>query len=103
VHKQLRPFVAGGFAIVFLSGGLLFWAEAATVMQSPPWPFKFLFIFLAGLNALYFELVIVKRPEGRGTRGFIPRGVKYAGLASMGLWTLAIICGRLVAYIPKWP
>ncbi len=103
VHKQLRPYVFGGFAIVFLSGGLLFWAEAATVMQSPPWPFKFLFILLAGLNAAYFEFVTVKRPQGRGTFALIPRGVKYAGVASIGLWTLAIICGRLVAYIPKWP
>ena len=93
----------GGFAVVFLSGGLLFWAEAATVMGSPPWPFKFLFIALAGLNAAYFEWVTVKRPPGRGSVGFIPRAVRYAGLASIGLWTLTIVCGRLVAYIPRWP
>lgn len=102
VLHGLRPFVLSGFALVFLSGGLLFWAEAATVSASPAWIFKFAFIGLAGLNALYFEFVIARRPEALTERPTLPRGVKYAGLASLAIWTLVIICGRLIAYIPHW-
>jgi hypothetical protein len=101
--QGLRPYVLWGFGLVFVSGGLLFWAEAAEVVASPAWVFKFAFIGLAGLNASYFEFVIARRPgalaPGRKT---LPRGVRYAGLASLTIWTLVIICGRLIAYLPHW-
>jgi hypothetical protein len=102
VLHGLRPYVLSGFVLVFLSGGLLFWAEAATVIKSPAWVFKFAFIGLAGLNALYFEFVIARRPDALVDRPILPRGVRYAGLASLTIWTLVIICGRLIAYLPNW-
>jgi hypothetical protein len=103
VLHGLRPYVLSGFALVFLSGGLLFWAEAATVIASPAWVFKFAFIGLAGLNALYFELAIARRPGALSPeRGTLPRPAKLAGLASLTLWTLVVICGRLLAYLPHW-
>ena len=103
VLHGLRPYVLCGFALVFLSGGLLFWAEAAEVIASPAWVFKFAFIGLAGLNALYFEFVIARRPGALSPeRGSLPRGVKLAGLASLTIWTLVVICGRLIAYLPHW-
>jgi len=103
VIHGLRPYVLCGFALVFISGGLLFWAEAAEVIASPAWVFKFAFIGLAGLNAAYFEFVISKRPGALSPeRAQLPRGVKFAGLASLAIWTLVIICGRLIAYLPHW-
>ncbi|MEJ1962338.1 MAG: hypothetical protein WDO56_12655 [Gammaproteobacteria bacterium] len=35
-------------------------------------------------------------------RPLLPRNVKYAGAASLVLWTLVIICGRLIPYLPHW-
>jgi hypothetical protein len=103
VLHGLRRYVLCGFALVFISGGLLFWAEAAEVIASPAWVFKFAFIGLAGLNALYFEFVISKRPDALSTqRTSLPRGVRWAGAASLAIWTLVIICGRLIAYLPHW-
>lgn len=103
VLHGLRPYVLSGFALVFLSGGLLFWAEAAEVIASPAWVFKFAFIGLAGLNALYFEFVLARRPGALSPeRDSLPRGVKLAGLASLTIWTLVVICGRLIAYLPHW-
>lgn len=101
VLSALRPYVLIGFALTFLSGALVFWSEAATVIESPLWTLKLLLITLGGLNALYFELVIGRRPEVVANRQPLPRGVRYAGLASMTIWTLVIICGRLLAYIPR--
>lgn len=101
VLHQLRPYVLSGFALTFISGGLVFWSEAATVMVSPLWAAKILLILLGGLNALYFEIVIARRPEVVENHTPLPSSVRYAGLASMTIWTVVIICGRLLAYLPR--
>jgi len=101
VLRQLRPYVLGGFAVTFLSGGLLFWSEAATVMASPLWTAKILLILLGGLNALYFELVIGRRPEVAHDHAPLPRSVRFAGMASLTIWTTTIVFGRLLAYLPR--
>lgn len=102
VLHGLRPFVLGGFAAIFASGALLFWSEAATVVASPPFPFKLAFILLGGLNALYFEFVLARQPAVVENRPLLPRNVRLAGFASILLWTLVIVCGRLIPYIPQW-
>jgi len=102
ILRQLRPFVLAGFMAVFVSGGLLFWAEAATVLASPAFPFKMVFIAFAGCNALYFELVIARRADMQGPGDVLPRAAKLAGSASLVLWSLVIIFGRLIPYLPRW-
>jgi hypothetical protein len=102
VIHHLRLYVLVGFALVFLSGGLLFWSEASTLIASPAFPFKMLFMVLAGINALYFELVLAKQDAVQENRPLLPRNVKLAGAASLFLWTLVIVCGRLIPYLPRW-
>jgi hypothetical protein len=92
----------GGFALVFVTGSILFCAEASAVLESPATPFKFAFMALAGLNALYFERVVAKDPALAESSLAPPRAARLAGLTSLGLWTLVIVCGRLIAYIPHW-
>ena len=102
VLHHLRPYVLGGFAAIFVSGALLFWSSAARMLESPAFVFKMLFILLAGINALVFELGIVPRqPAPLGTSA-LPRSFRIAGLASLALWTLTIVCGRLIPYLPTW-
>lgn len=98
---QLRPLVLGGFALIFISGILLFWSEAATVITSPALPVKFLFIAIAGLNALYFELKLAKQPAVLENQPVLPSNVRYAGLASLFSWSVVIIAGRLIPYLPS--
>lgn len=98
---QLRPLVLGGFALIFLSGALLFWSEAATVIRSPAFPVKFLFIAIAGVNALYFELKLAKQPAVVENRPALPKNVRYAGLASLASWSAVIVAGRLIPYLPN--
>ncbi len=66
IHRQLRPFVFGGFTIVFLSGGLLFWAEAATVMQSPPLAIQVPVHLAGGTERAVFR--VRDRQAARGAR-----------------------------------
>ena len=99
---QLRWYVLVGFALIFLSGGLLFVAEASTLLASPPFAFKVGLIFVGGANALYFEFVIAKQSPIQEGHAVLPRNVKWAGATSLVSWTLVIICGRLIPYIPAW-
>jgi len=98
--RQLRPWVLSGFAVTFASGLLLFSAEGATIAVSPAFPAKFLFIFLAGLNALYFEFRLAGLAPVQENQPTLPKRIRFAGLASIGLWVLVIISGRLIPYLP---
>lgn len=100
VLHQLRPWVLGGFAAIFASGILLFWSEAATVIQSPAFPVKLLFILIGGINALYFELKLAKQQEVVDNQPVLPKNVRYAGFASLASWAVVIIAGRLIPYLP---
>lgn len=102
VVEQFRPYALVGFVVVFITGGLVFWSEAATVIVSPLWAAKFALIPLAGLNALYFEFVIARRPDYLASGAVPPRSARVAGAASLTLWVLVVICGRLLPYIPHW-
>jgi hypothetical protein len=102
LHRQLQPYVFAGFATIIAAGILLFISEASVVIVSPPWPFKAFFFGLATVNALYFEFVIARRPDALPELGRLPRPVRYAAFASLSLWVLVIVCGRLIPYIPQW-
>jgi hypothetical protein len=102
LHRQLQPYVFGGFGIIIAAGLLLFLSEATAVIVSPPWPFKAFFFVLAAANALYFEFVIARRSHFLPERGRLPNAVRYAAFASLLLWVLVIVCGRLIPYIPHW-
>jgi hypothetical protein len=98
--RHLRPYVIGGFIAVFVSGGLLFWSAAARMLESPAFVAKMVFMLFAGVNALYFELVIARRAPVKENHDIVPSSVRYAGFASLSLWTLVVVCGRLIPYIP---
>jgi hypothetical protein len=102
LHRQLQPYVFGGFGIIIAAGVLLFLSEATAVIVSPPWPFKAFFFVLATANALYFEFVIARRSNSFPDRGRLPNSVRCAAFASLLLWVLVIVCGRLIPYIPHW-
>lgn len=98
VWKQVMPVAAVGFSLVFLTGGLLFWAEAITAYDSVHFWIKLGLIFLAGLNAVYFELVTHKGIEAWDNDAIPPRRARIAGFVSLVLWTAVIVTGRTMAY-----
>ena len=101
VLHELRPWVLGGFATIFITGGLLFIAEASSLVGNRAFLVELIFIACAALNAAYFEFVIARRHASAGLSTPPPVAVRTAALASLTLWTLVIVCGRLIPYLPS--
>jgi len=98
VWKQVVPVAGVGFALMFITGGLLFWAEAITAYNSVHFWIKLGLILLAGLNAGYFEFVTSRSIQVWDSDPIPPLKVRIAGLASLILWIAIITTGRTMAY-----
>lgn len=101
ILHQLRYWVIGGFIGTFVSGGFLFWAEAATIIENPAFIVKILFVVLGCANALWFEFRWGRSVTQWGEQKALPTAVKYAGLASLTLWTIVIISSRFIPYLSQ--
>jgi len=98
VLQQLRPILLIGFVLTFISGILLTFAAGPGLVATPLFPLKLLFIFLAGLNALWFEFKFGRTVATWGNDPVFPTGTKTAGWISLISWTLVVIFGRLIPY-----
>jgi hypothetical protein len=98
VLQALRPWLLAGFAMMFVTGALLFISEAAKVIVIPWFKLKMLFLLLAGINALWFELKLGRKLAAWDTLASPPIGAKIAGWTSITSWTAVIVLGRWVAY-----
>jgi hypothetical protein len=98
ILAELRPWMLGGFVLMFVSGALLFWSEAATVYVSPWFRLKMVFLAAAGLNALIFEASLGRRLAEWSDRRRPPLAARVAGWTSLACWTAVIAFGRWVAY-----
>jgi hypothetical protein len=95
---QLRCYIFGGFALTFITGGLLFWAEAETLYSNLPFWLKVGCMVVACLNALYFELKWGHRAAQWAHQAVLPTGAARAGWISLSFWTLTTILGRSIPY-----
>jgi hypothetical protein len=98
---QLLPLTWAGFATMFVTGFLLFSAEAADSYGNWAFRFKLLLLLLAGLNPLVFHLTIYRQVTAWGERAITPLRARLAGLFSLTLWAGIICAGRAMAYIQK--
>lgn len=99
VLSQLRPWIFSGFALTFITGGLLFWSEAARIIFNPAFIAKTVLTVLALANALLFETRLAPRAADWGQALRLPTSVRLAGLASLTLWAGVLVTGRLIPYL----
>ncbi len=96
--NRLKPWYMTGFAVMMITGGLLFWSEAEKLYRSPTFRWKLFFLILAGLNALYYEVKFVPKMDGWTEKSALPQGAKIAGWCSLISWAAVIGFGRWTAY-----
>jgi hypothetical protein len=94
---QLMPWTMTGFAVMLLTGFLLFAAQAVKVYGNTFFRIKMVLMLLAGLNALYYQVrYYPKMAEWERTK--TPLGVRIIAVLSLILWIGVIACGRTTAY-----
>ena len=98
VAGQLLPLTWAGFAIMFVTGCLLFWAEAANMYGNTAFRIKLLLLLLVGLNPLIFHFTIYRSVHTWDLAEVTPRRARLAAVLSLTLWSGIIIAGRAIAY-----
>jgi hypothetical protein len=98
VWRQVMPTAFVGFALMFVTGILLFWAEAATAYHSIHFWIKIALLAAAGVNALLFEATAHRHMAAWDTAPVPPFRARLTGFLSLIFWTAIIITGRTMAY-----
>lgn len=98
VTKRMFPYMIAGFVVMIVSGALLFYAIPVRSYQSIFFRIKVVLLILAGLNAFVFHSTVFKTVTRWDTDPTPPPRARLAGGASLVLWALIIVSGRLIAY-----
>ena len=98
VFNQLRPWATVGFAIMAVTGSLLFASRAADAYASMYFRIKISLLTLGALNIVMFHTTIDRHREHWDTAETPPLRARLAGLLSLILWFSIIAAGRIMAY-----
>lgn len=84
-----------GFGINFLSGGALFTAQATSYITDWVFMTKMALVFLGAITAAILQPAVAKAGPG----GQVSGGMKAVAAIAIVFWLIAIIMGRLTAYL----
>lgn len=98
LYRQLMPWTLSGFAVMFVSGGILVTAYATSAYGNLYFRIKVVALVLAGVNAFFYHRVTERQiatwDEAR--RPSLPAHA--AGLISILVWAVVIVAGRMMSY-----
>ena len=97
--RHLLPIAVLGFALVTITGFLMFTADAVALSTNTAFQIKLALILLAGLNALACHRGPLRTVETWDRHARPPRTAAIMGFCSLVLWIAVIVCGRLIAYV----
>lgn len=89
VRPQFRRWKWIGFALMLISGGLLWWAEPVVCYKSLSFRVKLALLALVGVNAFIF----------RKRAALTPAQARFAACVSLLLWVALIFAGRGIAFL----
>ncbi len=98
VFRQVAPWMLAGFTIMFASGLLLFWSQAAKAYDSVFFRIKLGLLLLAGVNAAIYHFTIYQRMDEWENKLIPPASARIAGWLSLVIWAGIIAAGRTMAY-----
>lgn len=98
VARSVLPLTWLGFVVMFVSGFLPFWSEAAKNYSNPAFRIKLVLLFLAGLNPLIFQIGIYRRALEWELATVAPWRARIGAVISLTLWSGIIVAGRAIAY-----
>ena len=96
LSRALTPLAITGLVILVASGSLLFAADGVALARSDIFVRKLVLIAFALANAAAFQLIWTPRMEGWGD--VAPTPARIMAAASVLLWLMVSLQGRLIAY-----
>jgi tryptophan-rich sensory protein len=97
VASEMLPWTWTAFAIAALAGMLMFSSKALTYYGDIPFRLKMVCLLLAGINMVMFHW-LGTRHLAVWDRGRPPWAAKFAGGASLLLWTTIVAAGRWIGF-----
>jgi hypothetical protein len=98
VVARLEPWAIGGFAVMFVSGFLLFLGKPENYYSTTAFKMKMILLPFAGLNVLFFHKRILPGVARWDQAAVAPWQGRLVGIMSITLWIIIIVLGRLTAY-----
>ncbi len=98
MNRKVLPLSIIGFILMTFTGFLLFYAIPIRNYQNLFFRIKMFLMILAGINALYFHWKMNQESKVWDSNRFIPFSMRCSAALSLGLWSLVIISGRMIAY-----
>jgi hypothetical protein len=92
LSRGLARWTGWGFAVMLITGALMFSADAVRYHENPSFQFKMACLTLA----LLFHFTIHRKATGPGVS---PLAAKLAGGLSLALWTAVVAGGRMIAFV----
>jgi hypothetical protein len=96
--RRFMPWTIAGFAVMVVSGALLFYAIPVKTYLNIFFRLKLAFLLMAGLNVAVFQLTAYRTLPDWDVDAAPPRGARLAGGLSLALWAAIVVCGRMIAY-----
>jgi hypothetical protein len=97
--RVLVPWAVTGFAINLVTGLIFLVATPDQYMSNVSWWLKALFLLIAGLNVLLFELIQKSRVDALPTGADTPPLLKMIGGVSLVSWFMVLVWGRMLAFL----
>jgi putative copper export protein len=98
MFAQFNPWLFGGFAVMIVTGLLLFSADPENFYSTLFFKIKMIMLVLAALNVVVFNATLGRRIDEWDTAPRTPWKVKLAGAISLVLWVCIVAAGRGIAY-----
>ena len=95
---RLIPFAVLGFLINMSSGTFFLMADPDQYVYNPAFHVKMLCVLLAGANVVFFYLTVFRRVNRLGPGANGPLLARMSGGISLVLWTIVIVCGRMITF-----
>jgi hypothetical protein len=95
--SRMLPWTVAGFALLVITGGMLFLAIPIRTYHSLWFRLKCLVILIAAVNIAVFTFK-VERDKATWDLGPVPRKAKIGAAISLSAWACVIVFGRLIAY-----
>jgi hypothetical protein len=98
VYRRIAPWALSGFAVMFVSGVMLFAGYATAAYGNVFFRIKLIALALAFLNAAAYHLHTERRIVAWDVGAATPWAARAAGLISLAVWLTVIIAGRSMSY-----